>query len=61
MPEMEHVIQELGAKVLRERLKIMVGGASVSESSAEKIGADGYGATAEAVQLARRLIDEVRE
>ena len=62
MPEMERVIQELGAKGLREKLKVMVGGAPVSKSFAEKIGADGYGAdAAEAVQLARRLIDEVRE
>ena len=62
MSEMEHVIQELGAKGFREKLKIMVGGAPVSESFAEKIGADGYGADAtEAVRLARRLIDEVRE
>ncbi len=62
MPEMERVIHELGAKGLREKLKVMVGGAPVSESFAEKIGADGYGAdAAAAVQLARRLIDEVRE
>jgi len=38
----------------------MVGGAPVSASFAEKIGADGYGADAvEAVQIARRLIDKV--
>ena len=62
MPEMERVVQELGTKGLRDKLKVMVGGAPVSESFAEKIGADGYGAdAAEAVQLARRLIDEVRE
>ena len=62
MPEMERVIHELGAKGLREKLKVMVGGAPVSKSFAEKIGADGYGAdAAEAVQLARRLIDEIRE
>lgn len=61
MPEMENVLQELGAKGYRDKLKVMVGGAPVSESFAEKIGADGYGAdAAEAVQLARRLIDEVR-
>lgn len=61
MAEMEHVIQELGAKGFRDKLKVMVGGAPVSEAFAEKIGADGYGAdAAEAVQLARRLIDEVR-
>jgi len=62
MPEMERVSQELGAQGFRAKLKVMVGGAPVSESFAEKIGADGYGAdAAEAVQLARRLIDEVRE
>ncbi len=62
MPEMENVLQELGAKGFRDTLRIMVGGAPVSKSFAEKIGADGYGAdAAEAVQLARRLIDEVRE
>jgi len=61
MPEMENVLQELGAKGFRDTLKIMVGGAPVSASFAEKIGADGYGAdAAEAVQLARRLIDQVR-
>ena len=62
MPEMERVIQELGTKGLRDRLKVMVGGAPLSASFAEKIGADGYGAdAAEAVQLARRLIKEVRD
>lgn len=61
MPEMERVIQELGAKGFRDNLKVIVGGAPVSASFAEKIGADGYGAdAAEAVQLARQLIDEVR-
>lgn len=61
MPEMERVIQELETKGFRDKLKVMVGGAPVSESFSEKIGADGYGANAaEAVQLARRLIDEVR-
>ena len=61
MPEMERVIQELGNRGFRDRLKVMVGGAPVSESFAEKIGADGYGAdAAEAVQLARRLVEELR-
>ncbi|MBW2047966.1 MAG: corrinoid protein [Deltaproteobacteria bacterium] len=61
MPEMERVIQELGTRGLRDRLKVMVGGAPVSESFARKIGADGYGAdAAEAVQLARRLVEDLR-
>ena len=62
MPEMERVLQELGAKGFRDKLKVMVGGAPVSSSFAEKIGADGYGAdAAEAVQLARQLIGKLRE
>lgn len=57
MPEMKNTIQELQAKGLREKIKIMVGGAPVSNSFAEEIGADGYGAdAAEAVVLARKLI-----
>ena len=57
MPEMELAIQELKANGLREKVKVMVGGAPVDNAFAEKIGADGYGADAtEAVQLARRLI-----
>ena len=57
MPEMKHTIQELQTKGLREKIKIMVGGAPVNKSFAEEIGADGYGAdAAEAVVLARKLI-----
>ena len=62
MPEMERVIQELKAKGLREKVKVMVGGAPVNKSFAEKIGADGHGADAtEAVKLARRLIGTDKE
>ena len=62
LPEMERVIQELGSNGFRDKLKIIVGGAPVTEAFAEKIGADGYGANAAAaVQLARRLINDVEE
>jgi len=57
MPEMKRAIQELRAKGLKKKVKVMVGGAPVSTSFAEEIGADGYGAdAAEAVVLARQLI-----
>jgi len=57
MPEMKRTVQELREKGLREKVKVMVGGAPVSNSFAEEIGADGYGAdAAEAVVLARQLI-----
>ena len=57
MPEMKNVIETLRSKGLRDSLKVMVGGAPVDSSFAEKIGADGYGKdAAEAVTLARRFV-----
>jgi 5-methyltetrahydrofolate--homocysteine methyltransferase len=59
MPEMKRVIEELRTAGLRENVKIMVGGAPIDAGFAEKIGADGYGKdAAEAVQLARRLMNQ---
>lgn len=59
MPEMRRAVQVLQEKGLKEKVKVIVGGALVSASFAEEIGADGYGAdAAEAVELARRLIAE---
>jgi len=56
MPEMQKVIGELKAQGLRDKVKVLVGGAPVDRAFAEKIGADGYGANAtEAVELARRF------
>jgi 5-methyltetrahydrofolate--homocysteine methyltransferase len=56
MPEMQKVIGELKAQGLRDRVKVLVGGAPVDRTFAEKIGADGYGSNAtEAVELARRF------
>lgn len=42
MPNMEKTIDLLKEKKLREKLKIIVGGASVNQQFAESIGADGY-------------------
>lgn len=56
MPEMQNVIGALKAQGLRDKVKVLVGGAPVDRVFADKIGADGYGANAaEAVELARRL------
>jgi 5-methyltetrahydrofolate--homocysteine methyltransferase len=57
MPEMNNIIKTLGSRRLRSGVKIMVGGAPVDSSFAQKIGADGYGKdAAEAVALARRFV-----
>jgi 5-methyltetrahydrofolate--homocysteine methyltransferase len=56
MPEMQKVIAELKSQGLRDKVKVLVGGAPVDRAFAEKIGADGYGSNAaEAVELARRF------
>jgi 5-methyltetrahydrofolate--homocysteine methyltransferase len=57
MPAMRKAMEALGAAGVREQVKIMVGGAPVTEEFAQAIGADGYGENAAAsVDLARRLV-----
>jgi len=57
MPSMRTTIEALKQAGVRERVKIMVGGAPVTRQFAEEIGADGYGDNAAgAVALARSLI-----
>jgi len=46
MPEMENVIKELKKAGLRDKVKIIVGGAPLTEDYAKKIGADAYGPNA---------------
>ena len=57
MPGMGKVIEKLKKADLRDKVKIMVGGAPVSPAFAEKIGADGYTRNAiEAVEFAKKLV-----
>jgi len=57
MPSMKQTIDALQESGLREKVKILVGGAPVSQRYADEIGADGYSDSASgAVGIARRLI-----
>jgi 5-methyltetrahydrofolate--homocysteine methyltransferase len=57
LPAMGQVIEALKEAGLRDKVKVMVGGAPVDSAFAEKIGADGYAAdAAEAVELTRQLM-----
>ena len=57
MLNMGKVIELLEEKGLREKIKVIVGGAPVSEEFAKSIGADGYAPeAASAVELVRKLI-----
>jgi len=59
MPEMEKVINAMENQGIRDRVKVMIGGAPVGADFAEKIGADAYGEdAAEAVSIARDLINQ---
>jgi trimethylamine corrinoid protein len=54
--EQRNVIEGLKTAGVRDKVKVMVGGSPINQEFADKIGADGYGATApEAVKLARKL------
>lgn len=56
--EQRKVIQALRDEGIRERVKVMVGGAAITREFAESIGADGYEATSiGAVELAKRWFD----
>ncbi|MGA2963743.1 MAG: cobalamin-dependent protein, partial [Candidatus Korobacteraceae bacterium] len=57
MPMMKNTIDALKQASLRDRVKVMVGGAPVTREFADSIGADGYSETATAaVTLARQLV-----
>jgi 5-methyltetrahydrofolate--homocysteine methyltransferase len=57
MPNMKSTIDALKAAGLREKVKVMVGGAPLTHQYAQDIGADGYAADANrAVALAKSLI-----
>ncbi len=57
MTSMKTTIDAFRAAGIRDKVKIMVGGAPVTEQYAQSIGADGYGESAgAAVTLARKLV-----
>jgi corrinoid protein of di/trimethylamine methyltransferase len=56
MLHQQEVIEALKEAGIRDRVKVMIGGAPITESWAQKIGADGYAEDAiSAVALARKL------
>jgi 5-methyltetrahydrofolate--homocysteine methyltransferase len=56
MPMMQKTVDAITESGLRDKVKILVGGAPVNQEYADKIGADGYAADAgSAAKLAKRL------
>ena len=57
MNYMKEVIDALQAAGMRDEVKVMVGGAPVTNAFAQQVGADGYSEDAsEAVAVARKLV-----
>lgn len=57
MPNMRNTIEALKAAGLRDKAKVMIGGAPVTQAYADQIGADGYAPDASrAVALAKSLM-----
>ena len=57
MPEQQTIIEELKEAGLRDQVKVLVGGAPITQGWAEEIGADGYAEDAiAAVDLAKKLV-----
>jgi corrinoid protein of di/trimethylamine methyltransferase len=57
MPEIKTVIDALSQAGLRSQVKVIIGGAPVTQSYADEVGADGYGQNAgSAVTVARSLL-----
>ncbi|RLF18691.1 MAG: cobalamin-binding protein [Thermoprotei archaeon] len=62
MIEMKNVIEELKKAGIRDKVKVIVGGAPVTEEFAREIGADAYAEDAvKAVEVCKRLIEEKRK
>lgn len=60
LPAMKEVIKTLEGSGLRDKVKVMVGGAPVTEEFAARIGADGYARDAgSAVDKAKELLSRV--
>jgi 5-methyltetrahydrofolate--homocysteine methyltransferase len=61
MVYMPKVIEALKEASLRDKVKVMVGGAPLTQEYADEIGADGYAPdAASAVKLAKRLLKELK-
>jgi len=59
MPKMRETIEAFQEAGIRNRIKVIIGGAPVTQEYADSIGADGYGADAvQGVELAKRLMVE---
>jgi 5-methyltetrahydrofolate--homocysteine methyltransferase len=59
MRTMEHTMKALEEAGVREKVKVMIGGAPVTQAFADQIGADGYASNAAAAaELAKKFVGQ---
>ena len=57
MPSMKDVVKAVGDSGLKDKVKVMIGGAPLTQSYADEIGADGFGSSAsEAMDLIKEAL-----
>jgi len=62
MPEMKGVIEMLKSEGLKDKVKVVVGGAPITQDYADEVGADGYAKDASsAVDKVRELVEAKRK
>jgi len=62
MLEQKRVIEALERAGLRDKVRVLVGGAPVTDSWAREVGADGYAPNApQATEVAKKLLSELKE
>jgi 5-methyltetrahydrofolate--homocysteine methyltransferase len=62
MRAMEHTIKPLEEAGVRDQVKVMIGGAPVTQSFADQIGADGYASNAaSAAEMAKKFVGRGKE
>ncbi|MEM1526584.1 MAG: corrinoid protein [Ignisphaera sp.] len=62
MVHMKDVIESLKKEGLKDKVKVIVGGAPLTEEFAKSIGADAYGENAfKAVEICRKMVEELRK
>ncbi len=57
MPGMKNIIERIKKEGIREKVKVVIGGAPITQSYADEIGADGYAADAgSAVDVVKKIL-----
>lgn len=62
MPQQEEIVKSFVSAGIRDKVKVMFGGAPVTEEGVKKIGGDAYAEDAiQAVKVAKGIVEYIKE